>query len=514
MIKKYLLGIDIGTTNSKGVITDFEGNIQRSATISHQTDIIDNVRYEQDAVKVWWEDFCRICNILLEDKGINPLEITAVGCSGLGPAFVPVDSTGQPLRQAILYGIDARSRNEIDLLDSLFGKKEVFKISGQILSTQSVGPKFLWYKNNEPKLYTKTKKVLSCNGFLVSKLTDKYVIDINNAAFWAPFFDIHTKSWQVSKIKTAGLDPSILPAISLPGDIAGTITNKAASETGLACGTSVVVGTIDTFAEATGSGAVKDGEIFLVYGTTMTLVSISSYQNNHIDLWPNFHTVPGLYTLLGGMASSGSLIKWFVQNYMSDYLYSDQSLSPDVFPVLEGMAAQVPAGSEGLLVLPYFSGERTPINDEQARGIIAGLTLSHSKNHIYRALLEGTAYAVAHHIELMEDMGIKPKKIIAAGGGVDNRIWTQIVSDVTGLNQICIGENGFSAPMGDAFLAGYGSGIFNNFKPLKSNWIQSSLKVYSDPSLFKIYRQYFAQYKKLYKSSINEIHAIASMGKQ
>ena len=512
MIVKYLLGVDIGTTNSKGVITDYDGNIRSSAILSHETDNPGPLMYEHDATAIWWRDFCRLCRCLIKDAGINSRDIAAVGCSGLGPAFVPVDELGHALRPAILYGIDTRAYREIKALSSLFGDQEVFNVGGQKLSSQSVGPKLLWFKENEPAIYDRTYKILSCNGFVVSKLTGMQTIDINNATFWGPFFNIHTQKWRTDLIERAGLNADIFPDISIPSDVAGTIIESASVETGLAIGTPVVVGSIDTFCEATGSGAIEDGDIFIAYGTTMTIVIFSALQKTHPDLWANFHTVPGLHTILGGMSTAGALTKWFIKNYMPEYLNSDQTTDPSVYPILQRMAAETPAGSNGLLILPYFSGERTPINDERARGIIAGLTLAHTRNHIYRALLEGTAYAVTHHIEIIEEMGIRPQKIIAAGGGAVNYAWTQIISDVTGLNQICIGNTSFAAPTGIAYIAGFGAGIFSDFERLKMSWVRRLSEVNANTSLFDIYKHYYVLYKNLYRSSIDQIHDLAEIG--
>lgn len=507
------MGIDIGTSNSKGIISDFEGTIISSSSISHTTSMPQKCRAEHDAINIWWNDFKRISTELLKSANIKGNEIAAIGCSSLGPSMVPVDRKGKPLRAAILYGIDTRSKNEIQDLNKLLGIRNIFKTTGQILSSQSVGPKILWYKRNEPEKYRETYKILAANGFLVYKLTGIYSIDLCTAIFFGPLFNIEKASWDTPMSEKSGIPISLLPEIYHPSDIVGEVTLEASQETGLAEGTPVIAGAVDTFAEATGAGAIEAGDVFLAYGTTMTIIVNSLSLKTNIDLWANVHYVPDIYTLIGGMATSGALTHWFKNNFVS----IDQQISKikeereEVYAVLSDMAAEVCAGSEGLIVLPYFSGERTPINDELARGIIAGLTLSHTKKHVYRALLEGTAYSVAHHLDIIGTMSINPKKIIAAGGGVENSTWTQIVSDVTGLKQVCMGKNGFSAPLGDAYMGGFSTGVFKDFSVLKDKWVKIARVIEPDEEIHRKYSEYLKIYKKLYESTKEDIHSLAEI---
>jgi len=510
-MKKYILGVDIGTSNSKGIISDLEGTIVSSSSIIHTTSMPHKCWAEHDAIKIWWNDFKKICAELLNKGDIKGNEIAAIGCSGLGPTMVPVNRKGNPLRPAILYGIDTRAKNEIQYLNTLLGIEDIFETSGQILSAQSVAPKLLWYKNNEPEKYKETFKVLTTNGFLVYKLTNRYSIDTCTAGFFGPLFNIKKLCWDTLISEKIGIPISLLPEIYHPSDIVGEVTNEASRETGLAAGTPVIAGAVDTFAEATGAGAIEAGDVFLAYGTTMTIIVNSNSQETHIDLWANFHYVPGIYTLIGGMATSGSLIQWFKKNFASSEQDISERNGEDVYTILGNMAAEVPAGSEGLIILPYFSGERTPINDERARGVIAGLTLSHTKKHLYRAILEATANSVAHHLDIMGTMNITPKKIIAAGGGIESRIWTQIVSDVTGLRQICIGENGFSAPLGNAYIAGFSTGIFKDFSVLKEKWVKTARVIEPDNKAHRKYKQYLTIYKNLYNHTKEDMHRLAEL---
>jgi len=507
-MKRYLMGIDIGTSGSKGIISDLEGRIVSFYSIDHEISIPHSCWAEHDAVNIWWNDFKKICAELLKNENIQSNDIAAIGCSGLGPTMVPIDSKGIPLRPAILYGIDTRSNNEIKYLNELLGRRNIFETSGQILSAQSIVTKILWYKNNEQDKYNKTFKILTTNGFLIYKLTGRCSIDLCNAIFWGPLFNIKKLCWDTIISERIGILVSLLPEVYNPSDIIGEVTKEASEETGLAEGTPVIAGAIDTFAEATGAGAIEPGDVFLAYGTTMTIIVNSNSLKTHTDLWANVHYIPNIYTLIGGMATSGALTNWFIKNFVEieEEIFKRNGLN--IYSILSDMAAEIPAGSEGLIVLPYFSGERTPINDELARGVIVGLTLSHTKKHIYRALLEGTANSVAHHLDIIGKMDIVPKRIISAGGGIENETWTQIVSDVTGLKQICIGERGLSAPLGDAYMAGFGTGIFKDFSTLEEKWVKKTRVIEPDKKTHIKYKKYLKIYKNLYKSTKEDIHRL------
>jgi len=510
-VKQYLLGIDIGTSNSKGIISNLEGRIIKSYSISHSVSNPRSCWAEHDSIKIWWDDFKKICNELLSKKSIKNDEIAAIGCSGLGPSMVPIDKNGDPLRPAILYGIDTRSKNEIKYLNKILGLKSIFENCGQILSVQSVGTKILWYKKNEPDKYKITSKILTANGFIIYKLTGRYSIDLCSAIFFSPLFNINRLCWNIEISEKIGISMSVLPDIYKPYDVIGEVTKEASRETGLAEGTPIIAGAVDTFAEAVGAGAIESGDVFLSYGTTMTVIVNSSSLKTHTALWANMHYVPDIYTLIGGMATSGALTTWFIKNFMQVESEVLKTNGLSVYPVLSDMASKVPAGAEGLIILPYFSGERTPINDESARGIIVGLNLSHSREHIYRALLESTANGVAHHLDIIGKMNIIPKRIISAGGGIENETWTQIVSDVTGLKQICIGESGYNAPVGNAYMAGFGIGLFKNFSMLKNKWVNKESIIEPDKKKHLKYKKYLKIYRSLYKNTKEEIHKLVKL---
>lgn len=513
MSREYLMGIDIGTRSSKGAIVDLKGNIIAKKSLEHDLSKPKQGWFEHDAERIWWGDFKTICRALLSETGINPNKINAVGCSCLGPAMLPMDRENKPLRPAILYGIDTRASSEIQELNKTIGKRKILQISGNLLTTQSVGPKILWFKKHEPDLFKRTFKIVTASTYLVYKLTGEYVIDHYTAATFEPLFNLQDLKWGEEMCEIIGISPQLLPEIHLPTEIAGQVNDIASKETGLAKGTPVIVGGLDAMMEEVSAGATEEGEIVLIYGSTMVIFGILREPKIEPSLIFRPFLFPGKYVAVGAMSTSGILIKWFRDNFAQSELELERKMGKNAFDLLSNKTNKIPAGSEGLVVLPYFSGERTPIWDENARGVIFGLTLYHTKAHIFRAILEGIAYGLLQHLKIMEGIGLKVKKIKAIGGGTKDITWTQIISDVTGKKQECMSQSA-DAYLGAAYLAGYGIGIFKDFKPLREEWIKVERIVQPNQGNWSIYQKYYQIYDGLYERTKKQMHELSILTKE
>ena len=506
---RLLMGIDIGTSSSKGVLVTLTGDIVAEHATPHGFDIPHPGWAEQDADAIWWHDFCLISRNLIEKSEIHPARIAGVACSAIAPTMLPLDENYKPLRKSILYGIDARAGMEIEALTEQLGETEIFERTGQFLSAQSVGPKVLWYKRNQPELFKKTRKIVTAATYLVFRLTGRFVVDNYVAPYFTPFFDVNKLQWDRATTE------KICPVDWLPENLwsveqAGTVTQQAHEETGLPVGTSVAVGTADAAAEVIAAGAIDPGDLMVMYGTTMFLIQTTAEYRRHRDLWASVHMTPGQAVLAAGMSTSGALLRWFRDEFGQAELAEQAKTGINAFQLLADEAAKISPGSNGLITLPYLSGERTPINDVNAKGVIFGLTLTHGRSHIYRSCLEGIAYGLRHNIEVMGEVDALPQRLVAIGGGVKDPLWLQTCSDVTGLRQD-VPKQTIGAAYGDAYLAGYAADIFTDLKPLCEDWVEIGHVIEPDNAATVVYDGLYPIYRNLYQDTRQHMHHLATL---
>jgi xylulokinase len=510
MTAGYLLGVDIGTYESKGVIARLDGRIEACAAVPHTLSMPQPGWVEHDADGVWWHDFLALTQALLAQTGLPAGEIAAVGCSGIGPDLLPLDRDGKPLRPAILYGIDTRATAEIAEMEARFGLERILAVSGNGLSSQSVGPKIAWLALHEPDVFDRTRHILTATGYLVFRLTGEAVIDHYTAATFAPLYNLRSQRWD--EAMCAGtVDPAVLPRPGWPGTVAGRVTAAAAGETGLAAGTPVIVGTTDAAAEAVSVGVTAPGELMIMYGSTLFFIHVVDHLIIDPRLWAGVYLEPGdSYSLAAGMATAGSLTRWYRDQFGAGELAAEAAGGPNAYAALAAEAARVPPGSAGLLALPYFNGERTPIHDPLARGVIAGLTLTHTRAHMYRALLESVAYGIAHNLEAIRAAGGSTARAAAVGGGTKNALWLQIVSDVTGIPQSVAAET-VGAAYGDCFLAGLGAGCFERLGDVKT-WVKAAGTYEPCAANQARYAAYYAEFREWYPAVRERLHRLARLG--
>ncbi len=509
MTKEYLLGIDIGTYESKGVITTLEGEVVSTQVSPHQMLIPKQGWAEHDPEVVWWGDFVSITKRLIEDSGVDPKHILGVGCSAIAPDILPVDEKCNPLREGgILYGVDTRATEEMAELNAHLGADVIFKKTGNMLSSQSTGPKILWLKKNEPDIYKKAYKFVTASTFLVARLTGNFVIDHLTGSFCLPLYDFEKRIWDDSLTKDI-VELERLPELLWADEVAGTVTAEAAAQTGLAKGTPVVVGTADAASEAVSVGVTNPGQMMLMYGSTIFMIEVLDKPVTDERLWATPYLFEGTSALLAGMATSGALTRWFRDKISADLVAAEEAGGNNAYSELTQQALEIPPGSEGLIVLPYFSGERTPINDPKARGVFFGLTLAHTRAHLFKATLEGIGYGVRHHLDVMESIGAHPAEVIAVGGGTKSSLWLQVVSDISQIPQQVPAVT-LGASYGDAFLAGMGAGVFSSSKDIKK-WLKDIRTVEPNPATAQVYDKYQELYLELYQRNKDLMHKIRAL---
>ncbi|MCX4391212.1 FGGY-family carbohydrate kinase [Micromonospora peucetia] len=483
-----VLGVDIGTSSSKGVLVDLSGRVLRSSVREHRVDRPRPGWVEMDG-RIWWDEFVALTRDLLAPGDAH---VVAVGVSGMGPCVLLTDGGGTPLRPAILYGVDTRSTPQIARLTERLGAEEILRRCGSTLSTQAAGAKVAWVADAEPELFGRARRLFMPSSWLVFQLTGRYLLDQHSASQCTPLYDSAAQGWY--RPWAEEIAPELdLPELRWPGDVAGQVTAEAAATTGLSPGTPVVTGTIDAWSEAVSVGAQGVGDLMLMYGTTMFLVHTVPHRLTSPSLWGTVGALPGTRNLAGGMATSGAITGWLRELFdAADY------------PELLRLAARSGPGARGLLMLPFFAGERTPLLDPDARGVIAGLTLSHDRGDIYRAALEATGLGVRHNIETIEAAGGDIRRVVAVGGGTRGDLWTQIVSDITGREQH-IPSVTIGASYGAAFLA---AGAVERVDIHRWNPIREIRT--PRPALAADYDELYRLYRELYVGSKSVAHALAA----
>ncbi len=489
MSLQYLLGIDIGTTGTKILLVSTDGKIlaevNKTATL-----ISPYANWAEEDATEWWNNICAGVPECLNKANIKAENILAVGVSGMVPTTILVGKDGKPLRRSIQQN-DARSILEIDEFKTKVDEQEVFQKTGSAITQQSVGPKLLWLSKNEPNFFEQTRWVMGSYDYINFLLTDNPVLE-QNWALESGLFDIHKKDWDDELLKLSLISKNQLPSIHAPSDIIGNVTAKAAQQTGLKAGTPVVAGSADHVASAFSVGVKQNGDLLVkLGGAGDILYSLDKLAINEA-LFLDYHVIPGLFLINGCMASSGSIIKWYRDTFGSGLDY----------PELDGEAWNIPAGSNGLILLPYFIGEKTPIFDPLARGVFFGLTLQHSRAHLYKAILEGISFGFFHHIQVLYEAKFQINRVRVSNGGARSKLWRQVTSDVIGfpLEEVA---NHPGSSLGAAFIAGMGAGVFLNWSEIEK-YIQLKSPTIPNMKNHEKYRKLYDVYRDLYE--INKIN--------
>jgi xylulokinase len=499
---ELLLGIDVGTYSSKAVLATPQGEVLRSAVVPHEMEIPRPGWAEQDADAVWWSDVVRLCRELLDGSPYGGADVAGVAVSAIGPCLLPLDERGRPLRKGILYGVDARASEEIELLNRELGEKEVFEFTNMTFTSQAIGPKIVWLQRHEPEVWRQTRHLTTASSYLAYRLTGEHVIDRHTAGHYMPLFDPTTAEWS-GRFSERIAPLELLPRLGWSDELAGRVTGEAAALTGLREGTPVAVGAVDALSEAISVGAVEPGDLMIMYGSTTFFILVGEKPTPDRRTWSVPGAFEGQHVLAAGMATTGSLTRWF-----RDELARDLP-EEEAYGRLFEAARLVPPGAEGLLMLPYFSGERTPINDPDARGVIAGLSLSHTRAHLFRAVLESVAFGVRHNLETFAEIGAPIRRLVAVGGGAQSDTWLRIVSDVTGQSQEVPSQT-IGASYGDAFLAGRVAGLLER-EDLR-DWVRVREEILPDEEAHAAYQPLYRDFLELYRQTSSVVHRLSRRG--
>lgn len=513
-----LIGVDIGTGGTKAVVFDKNG-VMLGQGFKEYDVLSPNAAWAEQWPDVWLDAVVCTVRDALAASGCAASDILGIAISGLySGSGVPVDKDLKPIRPCMIW-MDRRARKETQWVKDNVPLEKIFGITGNYVDSYYGFTKMMWMRNNEPDLWKNVYQFVTAKDYVIQRFTGELATDYSSAGNIGGLMDIKTKTWSDEMCGILGIPKSVLPErITRSHDVVGKLNKEYATLTGLLPGTPVVAGGIDAPVAQFSCGVVAEGEHVCMAGTSICWGTVSEGKN----LTPGLVSYPyvvnddtTIYTF-GGGATSGAIIRWFRDQFGGMEKDFQARTGVDAYTLLEMemQSKKVGPGANGLLVLPYFMGERSPIWDPDARGLIMGLTLSHDKEHVYRAFMEGVAHSLRHNMEEATKVGIKLNPDCYMVGGVSKSdLWSQIFADITGYNIRRLSQN-VEAPFGDAFLAGMAVGVFKKGEEIKK-WLafREDLKV--DAKNHQLYNKYYDVYKRLYvqtkdlMAEIGSIHANA-----
>ena len=511
----YLLGIDFGTGGAKCCIIDSQGDVPGFAFEEYPL-IHEHPGWSEHDPAGYWNACCQLVRQTIDQAQCRPEEIKAIAVSSALPSLVMVDPNHHPIHRA--YNLmDKRATQEVAWLKEYFGEDELYDLSGYKLEDHPVIVNLLWEKKNRPDTFKKIFKVLTIDGFITLKLTGQATLNYSAAAFYGVAYDLRQRKFSEALLDRLGMAPAILPRLYDCRQIVGEVTTQAASETGLATGTPVAAGQVDCNASWLGAGATDVGDFQSNLGTVGNFGIIHQSEDFIFSdvgkLMINFpYTVDSQHTYITvpTTTTGGQCIRYLRDNFSSAELEIERVAGVSAYDLLNLQAEKVPVGSEGLIVLPFLMGERTPIWDEYARAVIFGLSLNHHKGHLVRAMMEAVAYAMYDSFRLIKEAGLKINyPMVLNEGGAVSPLWRQIIADVFNIPIVLV-ERRTGAPFGDAILAGVASGVFRDFSIAKQ-WVRYIEPMQPNEERHNRYMEFFDLYKQLYEHVKDDYRKLAEL---
>ena len=479
-----LLGLDVGTTALKAVVLDPARGIIAAASLAHAS-TSPGPSYSEADPRDWLAGAIAIVPQVCAAASIAPSDISAVGVAGCVPCLLMLDEDDEPLRPALLYN-DGRAEREIDELRAELGDETVLARTGAGVTQQSIGPRLRWLQRHEPDVVARARRICGSYEWLGGQLSSARYCE-RNWALESGLYDLGTATVADDRLAAADWDAGRLSPIRDPGEIVGGITPRIAAATGLRAGTPVVAGIADHVASAFGAGLKAHGDVLVKLGGSVDVLCAADRPLVDRRLYLDAHPRPGLWLPNGCMASGGSAIRWFQREFAAGLSLAQ----------LDAEAAAVPAGADGLVLLPYLLGEKTPLNDPLASGALVGLGLGHTRAHVFRALLESFGHGVRHHLDVLAEHGIAPRRARVTNGGASSWLWKQVVADITGLTLEPVVDHPGSA-LGAAFAAGVGAGVFGAWDEI-DRFVAIGEPVAPDQGAREVHEQRHAAYRGLYE---------------
>ena len=499
MQKNLLLGIDLGTSGCKMTVFDFEGDVIATCTRTYRTYYPQTGYVEQDANE-WWKVICEGIRLMLKEYAFAPEQIAAIGVDGTSWACLPVDRTGQPLRYAMLW-LDRRAEEQVRWMKETAGEERLIALSGNPVDAAYIAPKMLWVKQNEPEIYKKAYKFLQSNGFIVYKLTGVFSQDYSQG-YGFHFFNISKGCWDEDVAEILGISLDHMSPLYHCHQVVGTVTRKAADESGLTPGTPVVAGGLDAACCTLGAGVIHPGQTQEQGGQAGGMSIVVDRPLIHPKLILGYHVVPGRWLLQGGTVGGGGALRWFSEQLGVFEQQKARETGRSPYEIMDQEAEEISPGSDGLIFLPYMAGERSPLWDSKARGVVFGLSYDKTRAHMIRAVMEGVGFSLLHNLRTAEESGAYVGDLNSVGGSANSSVWTQIKADITN-KRIKVPFSDHATTLGAAILAGVGVGIYKSFDEAVQTTVRIR-RVYSpNHDNHRVYMGYYQLYLELYENLRN-----------
>jgi xylulokinase len=503
----YLAGIDIGTTGAKALLCDQHGRIVAQAGREYPTQYPHPNWAEQDP-EDWWAATCRIVREVLDAGGVDPKQVAAVCVSDQAPSLVAVDRAGEVLCPAQIW-MDRRGEEQCVQMRERAGQARVAAINGGPIDPYFLAPKLLWLQQHAPGIYAACHQVLQANGFIVQRLCGAFCMDAAVGPL-TMLFDSAAGDWSAELVAALGLDMAKLPPVVACTQVVGRVSEKAAAACGFAAGTPVLGGMVDGAAAAIEAGLVAAGQGVEMTGQSTVLLIGSKRPYAGIDLFPLGHAVKGLHLVVGAQVASGGSLRWFRDQLGDEERREAQRLGIDPFELLSRLAEGSPPGANRLVFLPYMYGERSPIWDSDARGVLFGLSLATHKGDIVRAIMEGAAFALRHNVDAAAAGGFVPQTLACVGGGARSRVWNQIKADIL-QRPISLPTAAAGAAMGDAIVAAAGAGVYTSVEEAVAAMVTAGDVYAPRAENAGLYDELYGVFRRLYPALREEFGRLAGV---
>ena len=503
----YFLGIDIGTTGAKAVLIDINGVVVTTATIEYPMFTPYPFWAEQNPDD-WWNATCKSIQNVLSQSKVNASDVKGIGLTGQMHGLVSIDKDGKVLYPCIMWN-DQRTGQECNEITVKLGFKNLLSITGNRVLPGFTAPKIIWLRKNKPEVYSKISRVLLPKDYIRYKLTNEFFSDVSDAS-GTSLLNVKERTWSKEILNKLEIPFEWLPGVVESISQTGSITKQASILTGLTEGTPVFAGGGDQAAGGIGAGAIKEGIVSIVLGTSGVVFTHSD--NYRIEpegkLHAFCHSVTNKWHLMGVTLSAAGSFRWYRDTFAQQEKLDAEKTGKDVYEVLTSHAETVQAGSEGLFFLPYLTGERTPHPDPNAKGAFIGLNVRHTKSHLTRSVLEGVAYSLRDCYELISNLEIKAESLIISGGGARSKLWRRIIADVFNaeINTLTCTEG---APYGAAILAAVGSGNYKNVNEACNKILKIESKIEPEKNNVLTYNDFYSIYKQLYPQLKNSFQNIS-----